>query len=177
MSQDLFPCDNEYYSDRHKLMLAPWQRVWKEHREHDTTLSVMQQPSTAKISSKQAFAGGQTMWSCKSTFKPHHHPRGSGALTSHRLTEFVQPQILPAPQNKTLVQFQGNRQERLKRDESYSNQSVVLNKLFSKIEGILKHQERWKELYFLCILQKHCLILTNYTWTFPSFNYKILPGS
>lgn len=67
------------------------------------------------------------------------NPCGSGTLTLHPLTGFVQPYVIPAPQNKTLLQFQGSKQEKLKGDKSYSNQSIVLNKLFSKIEDILKH--------------------------------------
>lgn len=59
--------------------------------------------------------------------------------TLHPLTGFVQPYIIPAPQNKNLLQFQGSKQEKLKGDKSYSNQSIVLTKLFSKIEDILKH--------------------------------------
>lgn len=45
---------------------------------------------------------------------------------------------LHSPSNQKFSFRETQRQEKLKRDESYSNQSVVSTKLFSKIEGILK---------------------------------------
>lgn len=100
----------------------------------------MQQPSTAKVSSK--VSNTQVARQCDPA-KAH-----SNSITIHTVQAYshhinsessYNVKYLQHLKSKLYFGFREiQREEKLKRNESYSNQYGVLSKLFSKTEGILK---------------------------------------